>query len=194
VVIGHTSLHNGHMSQLTDLAEEFGVDERTLRRAAAQGTLRAERLSPRRLMLAPGEAGYLRRHWPLLGGLRAALRTEPNVAFAMLFGSVARGDDGAESDVDLIVELREPSPGKLPELQNRLEQASGREVHLLDMEAASKNEILWSMAVEDGRVLVDRERRWASLRSELDGLRRRADRSLDRDRRRALSAVDTFLS
>ena len=54
------------MSSLTDLATEIGVDERTLRRAAAQGTLRAERLSPRKLLLAPGEERYLRRHWRLL--------------------------------------------------------------------------------------------------------------------------------
>jgi predicted nucleotidyltransferase len=182
------------MSQLTDLADELGVDERTLRRAAHQGTLRSERVSPRKLLLAPGEGGYLRRHWRLLAVLRSALRTEPNVAFAMLFGSVARGDDDAESDIDLLVELREHSTGRLLELQDRLEQASGREIHLVDMEAASRNEVLLSMAVEDGRVLVDREGRWASLRSELDGLRGRADRALDRDRRRALSAVDAFLA
>jgi predicted nucleotidyltransferase len=188
------SLHNGHMSQLTDLAEEFGVDERTLRRAAAQGTLRAERLSPRKLLLAPGEARYLRRHWELLAGLRSALRTEPNVAFATLFGSVARGDDGADSDVDLLVELREHSTDRLLDLQDRLEGASGREIHLVDMETASRNDLLLSMAVEDGRVLVDREGRWGSLRSELDALRRRADRALERDRRHALSAVDSFLS
>lgn len=182
------------MSQLTDLAGEIGVDARTLRRAAAQGTLRAERLSPRKLLLAPGEAGYVRRNWRLLFRLRSALRTEPNVAFAMLFGSVARGDDGAESDVDLLVELREHSPGRLLELQDRLERAIGREIHLLDMEAAVKNEVLLSMAVEDGRVLVDREGRWTPLHSELDGLRRRADRAFARDRRRALSAIDAFLS
>jgi predicted nucleotidyltransferase len=129
-----------------------------------------------------------------LFGLRSALRTEPNVAFAMLFGSVARGEDDADSDIDLLVVLREHSPGRLIELQDRLERASGREIHLVEMEAASRNEVLLSMAVEDGRVLVDREERWPPLRSELDGLRRRADRSLDRDRRRALSAVDTFLS
>jgi predicted nucleotidyltransferase len=182
------------MSQLTDLAEEIGVDARTLRRAAAQGTLRAERVSPRKLLLAPGEPGYLRRRWRLLFGLRSALRTEPNVAFAMLFGSVARGDDGADSDVDLIVELREPSPDRLLGLQERLEEATGRDVHLLDMEAAARNEVLLSMAVEEGRVLVDREERWGPLRADLDDLRSRADRSLDRDRRHALSAVDTFLS
>ncbi|MDX6654605.1 MAG: uncharacterized protein QOH18_1315 [Solirubrobacterales bacterium] len=182
------------MSNLAELADDIGVDERTLRRAAGQGTLRAERLSPRRLRLPPGEAAYLRRHWSLLGLLRSALRTEPNVAFAMLFGSVARGDDHAESDVDLLVVLREESLGRKLELQDRLERAVGRKVHLLDLEAASRNEILLSMAVEEGRVLIDRGELWATLRSELDSLRRRARRGLKRDRRQALSAIDAFLA
>jgi predicted nucleotidyltransferase len=181
------------MSPLAELAAEIGVDERTLRRAAGQGTLRAERLSPRRLRLAPGETAYLRRLWPLLATLRSALRTEPNVAFAMLFGSVARGDDRAGSDVDLLVVLREESLGRRIELQDRLERAAGRKVHLLDLETASRNEVLLSMAVEEGRVLVDREGLWPALRSELDGLRRRARRGLDRDRRQALGAIDAFL-
>jgi predicted nucleotidyltransferase len=182
------------MRQLTDLADDIGVDERTLRRAANQGTLRAERLSPRKLRLAPGEVGYLKRHWPLLAALRSALRTEPNVEFALLFGSVARGDDHAGSDFDLLVVLREGSLGRKVELQDRLERASARKVHLLDLEAASKNELLLSMAIEEGRVLVDRAEFWPSLRSELDSLDGRARRGLERDRRQALGAIDAFLA
>jgi predicted nucleotidyltransferase len=182
------------MSELAVLAGEVGVAERTLRRAAAQGTIRSERRSPRRLRLAPGEAAYVRRNWPLLAAIRVALRTEPNVAFAMLFGSLARGDDGADSDIDLLVVLREQSLERVVELQDRLELALGREIDLLDMEVASKNEVLLGMAVEEGRVLVDRDGLWESLRSERDDLRRRGDRALRRDRRRALNAIDAFLS
>ena len=182
------------MNHLAVLADELGVDERTLRRAAGQGTLRAERTSPRRLRLPPGEAVYLRRHWSLLSALRSALRTEPNVEFAALFGSVARGDEGPESDLDILVLLREESLAKMIELQDRLERASGRQVHLLSTEAASRNELLLSMVVEEGRVLVDRAELWTSLRSERDDLRRQARRALERDRRRALSAIDSFLA
>src|ERR1700744_4901202 len=170
------------MSQLRTLAEDLGVDERTLPRAAGQGPLRAERLSPRKLKIAPGEVGYLRRHWPLLAALRGALRTEPNVAFALLFGSAARGDDGDGSDLDLIVPLRDPSLDGTVELQDRLERRLGREVDVLSVEAASSNDLLISMAVEEGRVLVDRINLWPGLRSELGTLRRRADRSSKRDR------------
>jgi predicted nucleotidyltransferase len=182
------------MSQLAILADDLGANERTLRRAASQGTLRAERVSPRTLILPPGEAGYLRRHWPLLAALRSALRTEPNVAFAMLFGSIARGDDTAESDVDLLVVLHEHSLKKMAELQDRLERALGREVDVLSLEAASSNELLLALAVEEGRVLVDREELWAKLRSELADLRRRAERASRRERRKALAAIDDFLS
>jgi uncharacterized protein len=182
------------MRQLTELADEFGIDERTLRRAANQGTLRAERPSPRKLRLAPGEESYLRRHWKLLFDLRAALRTEPNVSFALLFGSMARGDDEAGSDVDVLVVLRDNSLGKLVGLESRLQEAAGREIQVVDMEAAERNEVLLSMAVEDGRVLVDRQELWSSLWSEVDDLRERADRSLARKRRDARRAMDAFLA
>jgi predicted nucleotidyltransferase len=182
------------MRGLVDLALELSVDERTLRRAANQGTLRAERISPRRLRLAPGEAAYLRRHWPLLGALRSALRTEPNVELAALFGSVARGDDGPESDLDILVALRDGSLERTVGLEERLERAAGRKVHLLDLETARRNKELLAAAVEEGRVLVDRAEAWASLRSERDRLRRAARRGLERDRRTTLDAVDAFLA
>ena len=182
------------MSQLPILAESLGVDERTLRRAAAQGTVRTERTSPRRTIVSPGEGVYLRGHWPLLATLREALRTEPNVAFMMLFGSVARGDDHANSDVDLLVVLREHSLDRMVELQGRLEQALGRKVDLLSLDRASSNELLLAMAVEEGRVLVDRVELWTRLSSELDGLQRRAERASRRERREALAAIDEFLS
>lgn len=182
------------MSKLAALADEVGVAERTLRRAAVQGTLHAERRSPRNLRLLPGEAAYVRRSWPLIATLRVALRTEPNVAFAMLFGSVARGDHRADSDVDLLVVLRDDSLDRLVEIQDRLERASGKDVDLLTMEGAADNDVLLATAVEEGRVLVDRAGLWASLSGERDDLRERGERSLRRDRRRALSAIDAFLS
>ncbi len=126
----------------------------------------------------------------MLAALRGALRTEPNVAFALLFGSAARGDDGGDSDLDLIVALRDPSMEGMVELQDRLERRLGREVDVLSVEAASSNDLLISMAVEEGRVLVDRIDLWPDLRSELGALRRRADRTSKRERQRSLAAID----
>ncbi|HVA18785.1 MAG TPA: hypothetical protein VMU55_01255, partial [Solirubrobacteraceae bacterium] len=75
------------MSQLQMLARDVGVNERTLRRAVTQGTLRASRPSPRKIEIPLAESQYVRRSWPIIAGLRATLRTEPNVRFALLFGS-----------------------------------------------------------------------------------------------------------
>jgi hypothetical protein len=70
------------MGALQELAVDLDVEERTSRRAVAQGTLRATRSGPRRLRLASGEREYLRAHWPLLSSLRRALRTEHGVRLA----------------------------------------------------------------------------------------------------------------
>jgi hypothetical protein len=69
---------------IQELAADLDVEERTLRRVASQGALRASRSGPRRLRLAPGEREYLRAHWPLLSELRRALRTEHGVRLAVL--------------------------------------------------------------------------------------------------------------
>jgi predicted nucleotidyltransferase len=182
------------MNELVMVAEEVGVDERTLRRAANQGTVRAERISPRKLRLPHREARYLRDHWPLLGQLRAALRTEPNVRFALLFGSTARGDDHEGSDVDLLVVLRDASLRRRVHLELRLEETLGRKVDVLTLEAAERNSTLLAMAVEEGRVLVDRIDLWPKLSGESAQLSRRAQRDYRRKRREAFEALDHFLA
>jgi predicted nucleotidyltransferase len=65
--------------------------------------------------LASGEREYLITHWPLLSGLRHALRTEHGVRLAVLYGSLARGGVEASSDLDLLVSLEgdRPSLAKL---------------------------------------------------------------------------------
>jgi hypothetical protein len=95
--------------------------------------------------------------------------------------------------VDLLVVLREDSLERLLDLQNRLERTLGRNVDVLTMEAASSNELLLMMGVEEGRVLVDRAGLWPKLTSEIEALRRRADRASRRDRRAAMQAIDDFL-
>src|SRR3954452_1358580 len=116
------------MNELLPLADEMGINERTLRRAFNEGTLRGNRLSPRRLKLPVAEREYIRTHWSLLAQLRRALRTEPAVRFALLFGSTARGDDSAESDVDLLIEMRDPSFDRRIDLAQKLEERLERKV------------------------------------------------------------------
>src|SRR3954468_5666025 len=120
------------MNELVLLAPEVGVNERTLRRAVNEGTLKGNRLSPRRLKLPASDKAYVRSHWDLLSRLREALRTEPNVRFALLFGSAARGDDTEESDVDLLVEMRDPL--LTIDLAIKLREVLGRNVDVVALE------------------------------------------------------------
>lgn len=182
------------MTELAALAERVGVSERTLRRAFNEGTLRAERPTPRKLTLSSGEKRYLRRSWKLLSALREALRTEQNVRFALLFGSAARGDDDERSDVDLIVVMRDSSPVRAVDLELKLEGLLGRPVDILTLEEAGANPVLLAEAVADGRTIIDREKRWAQLSSEAQAMDSRARRHLRNRSRDALAGIDRIFS
>lgn len=182
------------MTELQLLANQVGVNERTLRRAIGEGTLRAERPSPRKLEISAVEKRYLRRSWGLLAALRAALRTEQNVRFALLFGSAARGDGSAASDIDLLVELRDPSLARIADLGAKLEELLSRRVDVLTLDDARGSSPLLAQALVEGRVLVDREGRWPALCAEAGALQRRAREDTRRARRRALEGIDRMLA
>jgi hypothetical protein len=173
------------------VADRLGADQRTLRRAVALGTVRCTKVSPRRVELAADEEDYLRRHWGLLRGLRSALRTEPNVRFAAVFGSVARGEDRVDSDVDLLVDLADPSWVRRQRLNTRLERELDRPVELVLIERASEqNPSLLVEVLRDGRVIVDRDDVWTVLRRRAPSLRRAARADVARRADEARAAVD----
>lgn len=184
--------YNGHMNELLLLADDVGTSERTLRRAINQGTLRATRLSPRRLRLPEAERRYVAQRWGLLAGLREVLRTEQNVRFALLFGSVARGDDLDSSDVDLMVEMRDSSLDRIADLSIKLESHLGRRVDLLTTEEAQANPLLLADAIAQGRVLIDRENTWEELRADEARLRRLGHRRESRRKREVLAQLDRW--
>lgn len=176
------------------LSEQVGVSERTLRRAAGQGTLHARRLSPRRLQLPLSERVYVKRSWPLISALRGALRTEPNVRFALLFGSAATGTDTPESDVDVLVDVRDASFERVVDLVTKLTDAAGRPVDIVELKDAEAEPSFLAQVVADGRVLVDRERLWPRLHRREASLRRRGDRQDARRLQAALAGVDRLLA
>jgi predicted nucleotidyltransferase len=182
------------MTALSSLASEVGVNERTLRRAVNEGALKARRPSPRKLELPLSEDLYVRSHWPLIAKLRAALRTDRNVRFAMLFGSAARGDDTSESDVDVIAALRDASFDRVLDLAIDLESALGRSVDVIRLEDAEQDPTFLAMALADARVLVDREGTWPGLMQRLPSLRRRGKARDDKRKRDALAGIDRFLA
>ena len=181
------------MGVLQELAVDLDVEERTLRRAVSQGTLRASRSGPRQLRLVSGEREYLRAHWPLLSGLRRALRTEQGVRLAVLYGSLARGDEDADSDLDLLISFANDRPSVGVELAVRLERASGRQVDIADLERVEKRApLLLDRVLDEGRVLVDRDGQWRMLRERRPSIRARARRAHRRQMAGANRAIEAL--
>ena len=94
----------------------------------------------------------------LIEQLRELLERQPGIACAYLFGSVARGEASASSDVDLAVLLEQPAAdtlrGPLARLRLDLEDTLGRPVDLVAMETAPPD--LIHRVLRDGVLLVDR--------------------------------------
>jgi uncharacterized protein len=182
------------MTDLALLAREVGVHERTLRRAIAEGSLRGVRPTPRTLDISLSEREYVRRSWKLLSALRAALRTEHNVRFALLFGSVARGTAAPRSDVDVLVALRDGRLERVVELSAKLTAATGRRVDVVRLQDAQSEPSFLADVIADGRVLVDRERLWPRLRSREPSLRRAGRRTQAERTDAALVGIDRLLA
>jgi predicted nucleotidyltransferase len=181
-------------STLPIIATELGADERTLRRAVSRGAIRCRRPGQRRLQLAPGERDYLHDHWPILSALSAALRTEPSVRLAVLYGSVARGDDAPASDVDLLVDLRADTARGASALARRLGQAIGREVDVARFQRVrERSPLLLAQAIDEGRVIVDRDGRWPGLRAQRRQIGQAADQVVDGERETAAAALADLL-
>jgi predicted nucleotidyltransferase len=162
------------MTMLDLLGEEVAVSGRTLRRAAVRGLIRAARPSARRFAVSASEFAYVRNHWPLLGALLEALRKQPNVRLAVLFGSVARGQAHPDSDLDVLVRLRSDHPEARAEIVDALEAAGGRSVQLISLTQAEAAPLLLADVLADGRVLVDRDGDWPRLQRRRSSIARRA--------------------
>lgn len=178
--------------ELQELAQGLHVNERTLRRAWALGTVRGERVTPYKLRLPVDERVYLRRHWSTISKLRAALRTEPNVSLAVLFGSVARGDDDEESDVDLLIGLRDPDLGNRIALTQRLRKHIDLPLEVIALEDALRRASFMVEILRDGRVLVDRGGRWSEMRARADHFDEQAKKEAGARAERARQAIEMF--
>lgn len=117
-----------------------------------------------------------------LEAIRSTLEAHP-VRLAVLFGSHARGESHARSDIDLAVELDGIRPGQpgfnaaffslSADLSEALETDG---IDLVDVHTLSP--LLARVVLEDGVIVVGSERRAEQLRSELsaDGDRDRTPR------------------
>jgi predicted nucleotidyltransferase len=183
------------MVELAALARELDLNGRTVRRAAADGTIRCERASARRQLVSEDERRYVAGHWQLLSALRRALRTEPNVRLAVLYGSVARGDDTPDSDVDLLVSLGEDHANAAVKLAVRLERALGCDVDVARLNRVRGNApLLLLRAIDEGRVVLDRDDEWGKLKAHRSEIARRARTAHEARRRRARASIRELLA
>jgi predicted nucleotidyltransferase len=96
----------------------------------------------------------------------------------VLFGSRSRGDDHADSDVDLLVSVREGERRRA--LASRLSEKLGLRVELVTLEDAQEAPLLFAEVVREGRVVVDREGLWPRVLRD----RERVERAARRERHR----------
>jgi uncharacterized protein len=94
----------------------------------------------------------------MIDALRRAIEGEPDIAYALLFGSAGRGALRPGSDVDVAVEFRPGAPGDMGtigRLAARLESAAGRKVDVVLMHEVPAP--LAYRVFRDGRVIVERD-------------------------------------
>ncbi len=152
--------------------------------------MRCRRPGLRQFDLTADERAYLREHWKTISAVTEALRTERNVRLAVLFGSVARGREGEDSDVDVLVSLAEERPMYLSYLAARLTRALGRDVEVLSLaHVRAHDPALLGAIMRDGRPLVDREGSWPALISKRRGIERAAAQARAERHRRAAQAI-----
>jgi predicted nucleotidyltransferase len=192
---GHTKRYPLYVLALADLAREVGADARTMRRAAVDGTIRSERVGPRRQNVDDQEYGYTITHWPLLASLRKLLRTEPNVRLAVLYGSTARGEDTPTSDIDLLVSFGDDRPEAAVKLAVRLERSLERKIDIARLDRVrDTGPLLLLQAIDEGRTLLDRDSRWGELQTQRDLIESQANRAHEAQRERARASVKELLA
>ncbi len=124
--------------------------------------------------------------------LAERLRTEPNVRLAVLYGSTARGEDTPTSDIDLLVSFAQDTPEAAPKLAVRLERGLDREVDVACLNRVrDSSPLLLLQAIEDGRVVLDRDGVWGGLLMQRNEIEQRAYQEHQAQLSRArLSIVD----
>jgi predicted nucleotidyltransferase len=123
------------------------------------------------------------------------LRTEPNVRLAVLYGSVARDDDRPDSDLDLLVSLDEDRADAAVKLAVCLERSVGREVDVARLNRIrDAAPLLLLGAIDEGRVVLDRDGEWAGLEACRSEIAQRARDAHEARRRRDRASVRELLA
>jgi predicted nucleotidyltransferase len=109
----------------------------------------------------------------------------------VLYGSLARGDEDAGSDLDLLISLAGGRPAAGLKLAVRLERVVGRPVDVAHLERVEDDTpLLLDRVLDEGRVLIDRDGQWRLLRERHDEIRARARRDYRRQMTCAGQAIE----
>src|SRR5512134_1223544 len=95
----------------------------------------------------------------MVGRLRRVLESDPDVAYALLFGSRARGEEHTHSDLDVAVAWtggHRAGAQEIGGLTSRLETAAGTRVHVVPIDEAPPG--LAYRVFRDGLELLVRDR------------------------------------
>jgi len=138
----------GHGSAVIDELVRSGLVTETRAGRASMVTLNREHLAAEPLLALAGLRGELIRR------LRARLSGWSDLAAGWMFGSVARGDAGMGSDVDLLVVTEDPDSadlhGRLAQLHADVRSWTGNELQVVEHSPAS-----WRRLVREKNPLVD---------------------------------------
>ncbi|MGB9754284.1 nucleotidyltransferase family protein [Roseiflexus castenholzii] len=85
----------------------------------------------------------------ILADHREELRERFGVKSLALFGSCVRGEQGAESDVDIMVEFDRPVGWEVVDLRGYLEEILGMRVDLVTKGALMRKPLLWQAVQEE---------------------------------------------
>jgi predicted nucleotidyltransferase len=115
--------------------------------------------------------------------LVSLLCAHPDVRLAVVYGSVARGDDHPQSDLDLLVSFTSEEAHSSASLALALSEETGRRVQVVSLSTARGAPRLLMDVLDQGRVLLDRDDEMVS--TEAPGTRDQrqaavADAELDR--------------
>jgi predicted nucleotidyltransferase len=115
--------------------------------------------------------------------LVSLLCARPDVRLAVVYGSVARGDDHSGSDLDLLVSFASEEAHSAASLAVVLTEKTGCRVQVVSLSTARNAPLLLVDILRQGQVLLDRDDEWSALRREEREIRRQAaaaDAELDR--------------
>ncbi len=102
------------------------------------------------------------KHLGEIASIKKILEGHPDVRLAMLFGSLAAGSQGPESDIDLAVDVgRVLDESKKIQLISELSVALGRPVDLVDLFSAG--EPLLGQILAGGKRLLGEDRHYAFI-------------------------------